>query len=85
MSPAFLATVIENGIVVAQSTDAFDTWFIPVVCLIIGLFNICFPYGSWYLGHGWRFRDAEPSDLALLMTRISGIIATVIGIGFLVV
>ena len=54
-----------------------------LVCFIIGGLNIAFPYAGWYLRYGWRFRDAEPSDTALAMNRVSGVLAVVIGIVFL--
>ena len=79
LSPAFLATVIENGLIVEETARTSDA--LPaIVCLLIGAFNIISPYGAWFLGYGWRYRDAEPSDLALLMTRIGGIVAVIIGI-----
>lgn len=45
-----------------------------VVLLAIGIFNTVSPHTAWYLENGWRFKNAEPSDLALGMTRFSGII-----------
>lgn len=45
-----------------------------------GIFCIACPETVWYLESGWRYRDAEPSDLALGVARISGVAAIVIGI-----
>lgn len=45
-----------------------------------GLFNLLVPRVSWYLGYGWRFKDAEPSDAALALGRIGGGIALLAGI-----
>lgn len=45
-----------------------------------GIFCIACPETVWYLESGWRYRDAEPSDFALGVTRFSGIAAIVIGI-----
>ncbi len=39
----------------------------------------------WYLSYGWRYKDAQPSDAALVIGRISGIAALVIGIVMLIV
>ena len=44
-----------------------------------GIFCIACPETVWYLESGWRYRDAEPSDFALGVTRFSGIAAIVIG------
>ena len=40
--------------------------------LILGLFNLLAPEASWYLSYGWRYKNAEPSDAALVMARVSG-------------
>ena len=55
----------------------------PLVGLLfigLGLWNAVSPYSSWYLSHGWRYKDAEPSDAALGFTRFGGIAAIVIGV-----
>lgn len=45
-----------------------------LLLLAIGIFNTVSPHTAWYLENGWRFKNAEPSDLALGMTRLAGII-----------
>lgn len=45
------------------------------VCLLLagmGIFNMLAPETAWYLEYGWRFKNAEPSDLALNVCRVSG-------------
>lgn len=37
------------------------------------------PYFAWYVRLGWKFKDAEPSDLALSAGRISGIVFVIVG------
>ena len=51
-----------------------------ILLMIIGLFNLISPRTGWYLSYGWRFKDAEPSDAALVMARIGGGIAILIGV-----
>lgn len=56
-----------------------------IICLGIGALNIFCPELGWYLSEGWKFRDAEPSDFALTMTRIGGVISVIIGFIFFVI
>lgn len=55
---------------------------VPAIILLIllGLFNAIAPETSWYLSRGWYYRDAEPSDEALLLYRGSGILCLVIAV-----
>lgn len=46
----------------------------------IGLFNILAPNAAWQLNYGWRFKNAEPSDAAIEMSRIGGIVAIIVGV-----
>ncbi len=45
------------------------------VFCIIGIIN---PELSWKMSEGWKFKDAEPSVLYLVMTRIMSIVVLVI-------
>jgi len=53
---------------------------IAFLFIIIGIFNIAAPHAAWYLEYGWRYKDAEPSDSAIAINRIGGIIAVIVGI-----
>ena len=57
--------------------------FFAFFCFLIGGLNLAFPYAGWYLKYGWRFKDAEPSDAALVLNRVAGGILVIIGIVFL--
>lgn len=46
----------------------------------VGIFNTFWPHAAWYLEYGWRFKNAEPSDLVLGLNRFGGIIAIVVAI-----
>ncbi len=51
-----------------------------LILILLGIFNMAAPEAAWYLEYGWRFRDAEPSEAALLFARIGGGFAIVIGL-----
>lgn len=55
---------------------------VPVIflLLVVGIFNAAAPQAAWYLSDGWRFKDAEPSDMALGLTRFGGVVAIVIAV-----
>jgi hypothetical protein len=40
-----------------------------------GIISLLFPKVSWWLGVGWQFKSAEPSNAALVMARLGGIIS----------
>ncbi|PWW04750.1 hypothetical protein DFQ01_10631 [Paenibacillus cellulosilyticus] len=54
--------------------------FVGFLFVIIGILNIAFPKVGWYMQYGWQFKNAEPSDAALVMARIGGVIAIIIGL-----
>ena len=53
---------------------------IGLICIVCGVINVVSPETGWYLSHGWQYRDAEPSDGALLWGRVGGVIAILLGI-----
>lgn len=59
--------------------------FVALLLCGVGIFNLAAPKASWYLSYGWRFKDAEPSDAAITISRIGGGIAVVIGVIMLIV
>jgi hypothetical protein len=48
--------------------------------ILLGLFAALAPETVWYLTEGWKFKHAEPSDFALVMTRLGGGIAVIVGL-----
>lgn len=48
--------------------------------LALGTWHTLSPYSAWYVGWGWRYKDAEPSDAALFLTRIGGIAYILFGL-----
>ncbi len=51
----------------------------------LGLWNAISPYSSWYLNYGWRYKNLEPSDAALGMTRLGGIVGVIVGVIVMIV
>jgi hypothetical protein len=58
---------------------------VPMLCIISSLTAIVSPEKAWYYQEGWKYKNVEPSDRALISIRISGIIGVVCGIVFIVV
>lgn len=54
--------------------------FLIFLLIAMGEFYGISPNTAWYVSYGWRFKDTEPSELALIMTRVSGIAAVIIGV-----
>lgn len=48
--------------------------------ILIGAIVVAFPKASWYLNYGWRYKDSKPSDVAIVVQRVSGGIAIVVGL-----
>lgn len=53
---------------------------VPILFIILGAVNIIFPRFSWYMGVGWQFKNAEPSAAAIVVARVTGVIAVIVGI-----
>ncbi len=51
---------------------------IILVCIVLGSVSLLSTRTMWYLRTGWKFRDAEPSDLALVMERVVGVVLLVL-------
>ncbi|WP_223701774.1 DUF6199 family natural product biosynthesis protein [Sutcliffiella deserti] len=51
-----------------------------IVIILFGLLGAVFPKVAWYLEIGWKLRDAEPSELALIANRVGGILASIVGL-----
>lgn len=45
---------------------------VSIVLFVAGILGMAVPEAVWYLEYGWRFKNAEPSQLALTMNRIGG-------------
>ena len=55
--------------------------FLGLLVIGLGVVDVIWPQLGWYLSHGWRFKNAEPSELALFFGRLGGIVICLFGLG----
>lgn len=75
-----LCGILETGVPKAARESRPGNALLGIVLLGFGLFNIVSPQTAWYLSEGWKFRDAEPSDLALGLARVGGGFCCLMGV-----
>ena len=51
-----------------------------IILFFFGAINAISPETGWHMSEGWKFKDAEPSEAALLWGRICGIVLSIIGV-----
>lgn len=56
-----------------------------LLLLAAGIWLALKPRTAWYMAEGWKFKNAEPSDAALGLYRVSGVVIAVIGVLILLV
>ena len=56
-------------------------FLICIAGVLIGALYVASPETGWFFSYGWRFKDTEPSDAALLWMRIVGVVMVVAGGG----
>ncbi len=67
------------------STEKTIVAFAVFLLIVHGIWSIVDPESAFMFGQRWMFNRAEPSDLALLWTRIRGIIAIIVSIVILLI
>ena len=78
-------TYISGSILVwaleeSQPREKTGNLAVGLLIVLLGGVNALFPNIPIYLKYGWRFENAEPSEGYLLMTRIGGVIAVIVGL-----
>lgn len=77
VSPGDLADALWGG---SQSRQRSGNPLLGVLFIALGAFNALTPGTAWYLSHGWRYKDAEPSEAALFFNRAGGVFLILFGI-----
>ncbi len=75
-----LCDLLLAGAPKAPRNSSPEKFLIVLLLLALGGFNIASPQTAWYLSEGWKFRDAEPSQLALGLTRAGGAACCVVAV-----
>ena len=60
-------------------------YLIPVLLIILGLFMTFKTELAWKAEHFLTVKDGEPSDLYIVITKIGGILFTLVGLFTLIV
>lgn len=58
---------------------------LALLLLPVGIFHVAAPETAWMLSHGWKYKNAEPSDLALAANRIGGVLCILAAVAALFV
>ena len=72
-----LCRILSDG---APTSSTPKNGFLILLLLAVGIFNAAAPRAAWYLSYGWRYKDAEPSDAALVVARLGGAAAITAGV-----
>ena len=54
--------------------------FLAIALVGLGAWNFFAPKSAWWLARGWWYKNAEPSELAVGLYRIGGVLLIFIGI-----
>ena len=71
---------IERVVSYKSTSSPFLTGLIGIIGLALGLFNIIYPEKVWQFNYFLSVKDGEPTDLALIMNRLAGIILIVLSL-----
>jgi len=55
-------------------------FLIGLLVIGIGALTIAFPKTHWFLSWGWRYKNSEPSNAALTVSAIMGVIIIIAGV-----
>lgn len=58
-----------------KDTEKEGKWaliLLSVFMIVVGIVGLAVPQGLWWLSNGWKFRDAEPSKLSLVLNQAAG-------------
>lgn len=74
---SILCRAVEEGI---PESAASRNPLLGLILVSAGFFHFAAPHTAWYFEMGWKFKDAEPSDLILIVYRVIGAVSIILGI-----
>lgn len=72
--------IIKYGLPKRNKPKSPGMFFASLLLIIVGIVKLLAPEFCWYLEVGWKFNDAEPSEISLIAGRILGGIFIFVGI-----
>lgn len=80
-----LVEAVEQALETAsRGHDVNWVWILcGLFCIAYGIFGCALPEKAWYLGHllrMWQYRELEPTEAALSMTRFGGGLSIAVGV-----
>lgn len=78
-----LSWAIESAAQSAQEGahgNASPSPLLAALLLGLGMWNLLDPRGAWWLARGWWYKDAQPSQAALLLYRGAGVLLLLAGL-----
>ena len=85
MVDVILGTVIIGEPEPEKEPVSVELILLTVGLLVMGIVEIGCTDQVWYGLHGWKYKDAEPSDMAIAVIRASGIFEIVIAVILVIV
>lgn len=63
-----------------RSSNSGESPVLGFFAMVLGILQAIFPRAFWYVSHGWKYKDAEPSDMALFLGRAGGVLVALVGL-----
>jgi hypothetical protein len=79
LSPLALETIITSD-VPDQMESKIWQWILGLTSIGLGLIMMVKPRSVWYMEYGWKFKNAEPSDMALGANCFAGLVIVICGV-----
>ena len=80
VSGDILCDILEAGAPQANKQASPGEALLGIVLIGGGLVSAIAPQVGWHLSEGWKFKAAEPSEMALGLGRAGGVFAIIIGV-----